>query len=300
MGRTLDKDLNMIHERENMERRSTKREVVITPRKRLFDLQLNKIVEYRSLIYMLVKRDFITYYKQTILGPLWYLVQPICSTIMLIFVFGNLANIGTDNIPQPIFYFSGVILWTYFVSNLNKASNVFFTNKTLFGKVYFPRIAVPIADVISNTITLITQFVLFFLVYFYYLINGNIELPKFHIILLIPIIIWISVLAVGLGMVISSITTKYRDLAMALNFLISLIMYATPVAYPISEVHGKMSIVLCLNPMSAPIELFRFAFFGISSIPQWAIIYSLVVSSLSLFIGMIVFSQNERTFIDVI
>ena len=276
------------------------KEIVITPKRSLFDLQLKKVIEYRSLVYMLVKRDFVTYYKQTILGPLWYLVQPICSTLMFIFVFGNLAAIGTDSIPQPLFYFSGTILWTFFTSNLIKASNIFATNKALFGKVYFPRIIIPIADTISSTFTLIIQFVLFLLIYIYFFINGDITLPGLKVLSALFVIIWISILAVGLGMIISSITTKYRDLAMALNFLISLIMYATPVAYPISEVQGTMRLILCLNPMSAPIEMFRYAFFGVASVPAWAIIYSFVLSLLFLFIGVIVFNQNERTFIDVI
>ena len=276
------------------------KEIVITPKKSLFDLQLRKVIGYRSLVYMLVKRDFVTYYKQTILGPLWYLIQPICSTIMFMFIFGNVAAIGTDSIPQPLFYFSGTILWSYFTSNLTKASNIFAKNKALFGKVYFPRIVMPIADVISNTFTLIIQLILFLLIFGYYLIRGEIVLSGIRVFVSVLVILWIPILAVGIGMIISSITTKYRDLAMALDFLISLVMYATPVAYPISEVHGIMRLVLCINPMSAPIEFFRYAFFGVTSIPLWSVIYSIVLSIIVLFIGVLVFNQNERTFIDVI
>lgn len=275
-------------------------EVIITPNKGLFDLQLNRVLRYKNLMYMLVKRDFITYYKQTILGPMWYVISPVLSTIMYIIVFGNLAGIGTDSIPQPLFYFSGTMLWTFFSNNLLKSSNTFIQNKDLFGKVYFPRIIVPISNVIGNLMKLTIQFVLFVIVFIYYIVVGVIHYSGFKILLFVPCIAWIAIVAVGLGMIISSVTTKYRDLAMALEFIISLLMYATPVVYPISEVSGKLRVVLCLNPVSAPIEVFRYAFFGESSIPVWSIVYSIIMSIVILFVGIIAFNQNEQTFIDVI
>ena len=275
-------------------------EIVITSKKRLLDLQLKKVIAYRSLLYMLVKRDFITYYKQTILGPLWYLVQPICSTIMFAFVFGNLAKIGTNSIPLALFYFSGTMLWELFTTNLTKASTVFISNKDLFGKVYFPRIIVPISNVISALFKMGIQFVLFIVIYMYYLLRGGVIFQGFRILLIFPVIIWISSMAIGTGMIVTSITTKYRDIAMALNFFVSLLMYATPVVYPLSEVNGKMKVLLCLNPMSAPLEVFRYAFFGMTTIPIWSVVYSIVFMIVMMFFGLIVFNQNERTFIDVI
>ncbi len=283
-----------------MESYTAKKEVVITPRKKTFDLQLNKIVEYRSLIYMLVKRDFVTYYKQTILGPLWYLVQPICSTIMFIIVFGNLAGVGTDSIPQPLFYYSGTMLWSLFTANFTKSANTFSNNKGLFGKVYFPRIVVPIADAISNTFMLLIQLFLFLLMYVFYLVSGKILFSGIKVLLSLVMLFWIIVLSVGIGMIITSITTKYRDIALAINFILSLIMYATPVAYPLSEAEGKIAFLLCINPLSAPIELFRYSFFGIASVPTWSIVYSIIFTLFSLFVGIIIFNRNERSFIDVI
>ncbi len=283
-----------------MSRTEMSKEVVITPHKSIFKLQIKEIFEYKSLIYMLVKRDFVTYYKQTILGPLWYLIQPICSTIMFIIVFGNIASVGTDSIPQPLFYYSGTMLWSLFTSNFTKSANTFSHNKALFGKVYFPRIVVPIADAISNSFMLLIQLVLFLLIYVFYMISGEIVFSGLKALISIMMFFWVTTLAVGIGMIITSITTKYRDIAMAINFILSLIMYATPVAYPLSETGGKIGLLLCINPLSAPIELFRYALFGVYSIPTWSIIYSIVFTVISLLIGIVIFNRTERSFIDVI
>lgn len=279
---------------------NSQEELIITPKRGVLDLQLNSVWKYKNLLYMLIKRDFITYYKQTILGPIWYLIQPIFSTIMYMIIFGNLAKIGTDSIPQPLFYFSGTMLWTFFSDNLQKSSRVFINNKDLFGKVYFPRVIVPISNTIGNMIKLGIQFVLFLIVYFYYLIRGQISFSGIQIILFIASFAWIALIAVGLGMIVSSITTKYRDIAMALDFIISLLMYATPVVYPISEVSGKLKTVICLNPVSAPVEIFRYSFFGEAAIPLWSVIYSLIFMLIIILGGLIVFNQNEQKFIDVI
>jgi len=273
---------------------------IITPRKKLFDLSFNEIWCYRGLVFMLVKRDFITYYKQTILGPLWYLVQPICSTLMYLIVFGNFAKIGTDSIPQILFYFSGTMLWTFFSGNFVSVSNVFFENKGLFGKIYFPRLVVPISITVGKILKMGIQFLLFFCLYLYYLLKGMINLPSINIILFPVVIIWIAMISVGSGMIISSITTKYRDIALVFDFFISLLMYATPVVYPVSQVPGKLRTVLCLNPLSAPIELFRLAFFDMASIPIWSVVYSILMTILLLTVGLIVFNQNEQIFVDVI
>lgn len=267
---------------------------------KLLDLRLKQVWEYRDLIYLFVKRDFITYYKQTIFGPLWYVFQPILSTIMYMFIFGQLAQIGTDEIPQTLFYFSGTMLWTFFSGCLVKTSNTFIENKTIFGKVYFPRLTVPIASSISLILKMLIQFVLFIIVYLYYLISGANVQPSLKMLWFPVIIIWIGLLATGIGMVISAITTKYRDLVMVLEFMVSLWMYATPVVYPLSEVPEKLRIIFYINPISAPIETFRICFFGAGNVPIVCIASSIVCTLVFLFLGLILFNKNERTFVDVI
>lgn len=273
---------------------------IITPKQGKLSLQLGRVWDYRDLVFLFVKRDFITYYKQTIFGPIWYLVQPLLSTMMYMLIFGSLAQIGTDSIPQILFYFSGTMLWTYFSGNLRDVSNVFQANKGMFGKVFFPRMVVPIASTLGLLIKLGVQFLLFVLLYIYYLVNGAAITVSWSIVLFPLVIIWLSLLSCGLGMIVSSITTKYRDLALVLDFLISLLMYATPVVYPLSEVPANFKVLFCLNPISAPIELFRYCFFGVCSIPVWASCYSFVVTVIVFIFGIYMFNKNERTFVDVI
>ncbi len=278
---------------------------IISSKHKLFDLKLKEVWDYRDLILLFVKRDFVIYYKQTILGPLWYLIQPIMSTIMYMFVFGTLAKIGTDGIPQPLFYFAGTMLWTCFSGNLTFASNVFADNKGIFGKVYFPRLTVPIAGSFMQMIKLAIQFVLFVAVYiFYFFGQGHIEgvhLQLYWTMLLIPVVVlWLAALSSGIGMIISAITTKYRDIAMMLGFIMSLVMYATPVVYPLSQVSGKLQWLLYLNPVSAPIEMFRVWTFGAGHVPMNVAYLSIAETVLCLFFGLILFTRNERTFVDVI
>lgn len=273
---------------------------IITAKQNRYGLQLKRVWEYRDLVGLLVRRDFVAYYKQTVLGPLWYLLQPICSTVMYMLVFGSLAQIGTDSIPQPLFYFSGTMLWVYFSGNLLDVSNVFFKNKDLFGKVFFPRLVVPIASTISLLIKLGIQFVLFTAICLFYICQGTEIGLSFRIILLPFIILWLSFLSCGIGMIVSSVTTKYRDIALVLEFFVSLWVYATPVAYPLSEVPGKLRILFYLNPVSAPIEVFRYCFFGTSSISVGAVILSVGMTIGFVLIGLNMFNKNERTFVDVI
>lgn len=273
--------------------------VIISERK-LFDLRLGKIWEYRDLIGLFVKRDFVVYYKQTILGPLWYLIQPIFSTIMYMLIFGNLAGIGTDGVPQTLFYFLGTMLWTYFSESLIKVSNVFIENKAIFGKVYFPRLVVPIASSIGLIIKLLIQFLLFVILYIYYYLKGTgIELT-WRVVAFPLIIIWIGLLSIGLGMIISSITTKYRDIAMILTFLVQLLMYATPVVYPLSAVPENIKIIFVINPVSAPVELSRKCLFATGNISLDAILLSVAMTIMCLLLGLLLFNKNEQTFVDVI
>lgn len=273
---------------------------VITSKRKIIDLRLKQVWDYRDLIWIFVRRDFVVYYKQTIMGPLWYLIQPIFSTITYMLIFGNLAKIGTDGIPQPLFYFLGTMLWTYFSESLIAASNVFINNKTIFGKVYFPRLVVPIASSIGYATKLIIQLFLYICIYAYYLISGA-DIHLIWTMLLFPVMVfWIGGMATGFGMIVSAITTRYRDLTMVLSFLVSLLMYATPVVYPLSEVPEKMRLLFYINPMTAPIEIARIWIFGAGSIPDGAVAWSLCASAFALFFGLVLFNKNEQTFVDVI
>jgi lipopolysaccharide transport system permease protein len=208
--------------------------------------------------------------------------------------------LGTDGIPRPLFYFGGTMLWTFFSESLLKISNVFITNKNIFGKIYFPRLTVPIADVLVLILKLIIQFTLFLVIYVLYIIKGVPIKVSFTVLFFPVLVFWIALLSAGLGLIISSITTKYRDLIMVLHFLISLAMYATPVVYPLSQIPERMKVVFYINPITAPMELFRMIFFQAGSIPFWNCIYSFVLTVLFCFFGLILFKQNEKKFVDFI
>ena len=264
------------------------------------ELRIKTIWHYRDLILLFVKRDFIIYYKQTILGPIWYIIQPVLSTLMYMIVFGSLANISTDSIPQPLFYFAGTMLWTYFSNTLLDVSNVFAANKNMLGKVYFPRLVIPIANMISLLIKFLIQSGIFVCIYLFYLFKGAYVGASLWILISPLIVFWIGLLGCGIGMVISSVTSRYKDLALALNYLVTLFMYATPVVYPFSQVPEKWKFVFALNPVCAPMELFRKCLFHVSALPLWSIGFSLVVTFIMFLFGLIVFNKIEKTFIDVI
>ena len=275
-------------------------DLILEPKNKLLDLKIREIIRYRDLVFMFVKRDFATAYKQTILGPLWYIIQPLVSTIMYTFVFGNLANIGTDGIPYILFYYGGTMLWTYFSSTFTSASAVFTTNSAMFGKVYFPRLTVPISTTIGHIIKLAIQFATLLFFYFYYMIKGSPIQPSWWVLAFPLLIIWIGFLGCGLGMIISALTTKYRDLNQLVTFGISLAMYATPIVYPLSEAPANLEWVFYINPMSAPVELFRIWFYGAGNVPGDMIALSLGMTVFFFFIGLVLFNRNERTFVDVI
>lgn len=279
-------------------------DLVLQPKNKLLDLKIRELIRYRDLVLLFIKRDFTTAYKQTVLGPLWYVVQPLITTVMYTFIFGNLAGIGSDGIPTLLFYYTGTSLWTYFTGCLNSASGVFTSNSGIFGKVYFPRLTVPISTTVGNMIKLGIQFAMLMIFYIYYLIIKAPIQPSWWALGLPLIVIWIGAMGTGLGMIISSLTTKYRDLNQLLSFGLSLAMYATPVAYPLSEAATRMpslAWILNINPMSAPIELCRKWFFGSNTIlPAWMILLSVGLTALFLFVGLILFNRNERTFVDVI
>jgi len=274
--------------------------LIIKPKRKLLDLQIREIIRYRDLVFLLVKRDFVTQYKQTILGPLWFIINPIISTIMYSFVFGRLAKIGTDGIPHTLFYYSGTMLWAFFSGVFTDSSNVFIMNSNIFGKVYFPRLVVPINYVFTNSMRILVQFVMLLAFLVYYHITGT-SLHSSWLMILFPLlIIWLAAIGVGAGIIISSLTTKYRDLRQLVTFALHLAMYATPVVYPLSEIPKQFGWVAYANPVCAPIELFRKWYFGTASIDTPMILTSLGITVFLVITGLILFNQNEQNFIDVI
>jgi len=273
--------------------------LVLEPKKKWLDLNIREIIRYRDLVWLFVNRDFATVYKQTILGPLWFVINPLVTTIMYTFVFGNLAKIGTDGIPFLLFYYGGTMLWSYFSSCLTNAADVFSSNAGLFGKVYFPRLVSPISKVFSNMISLGIQFATLMAFFVYYLATGAPIRPSWWAFAFPLLIAWLAALGTGIGMVVSSMTTKYRDLRHLLSFGMSLAMYATPIIYPLSQIPEKYSWAFYINPVSAPVELFRIWFYGAGTVPPLMIATSLAMTVAFLFFGLVLFGHNERTFIDV-
>ncbi|MBR7064487.1 MAG: ABC transporter permease [Treponema sp.] len=273
---------------------------VIKSEHKLLDLHLRDVYRYRDLIKMFVKRDFVVQYKQTVLGPLWYLLQPVLSSMVYIFIFGNLANIGTDGIPPLLFYFGGTMFWTYFTSCLTETSNVFVNQQHIFSKVYFPRLTVPISIALGLIVKLLIQGVLLVGFYVYFVANGSAVRPTIFALLVPFLIFWIGALGSSIGLIISSLTTKYRDLRLLVSFGLQLAMYATPVVYPLSEAPKKFFWVFYANPMSAPMELFRMFVYGEGSLPNDMLLVSLGVSAFCFLFGLILFVKNERSFVDVI
>nr|WP_294872737.1 ABC transporter permease [uncultured Pedobacter sp.] len=266
----------------------------------LFDLQLKEIVSYKHLLFQLINRDVLALYKQTILGPIWFFIQPILTTVVFTFVFGKLVGVSTDGLPQPLFYLAGIINWNYFSECLNKTSTVFKDNVQIFGKVYFPRIIVPISTSISVLSRYAIQLLVFLTCLFIYHYKGS----QFHITLIIfafPLmVIVMAALGLGLGIIISALTTKYKDLAFLVAFGLQLLMYTTTVIYPLSAASGNLKWLIQLNPMTSVIEVFRYGFLGKGDFTISSIAYSLIISALILFTGVIAFNKVERTFIDTI
>jgi lipopolysaccharide transport system permease protein len=272
----------------------------IKPHDTVFNLHLKDVWSYRDLLWLLVRRDFVSFYKQTILGPVWFFIQPIFTTIVFTFVFGNLAKISTNGAPQPLFYMAGIISWSYFADCLTKTSTVFRDNAAIFGKVYFPRLIMPLSIVFSNLIKFGVQFILFIILMVYYLIQGNRIEPNWYILLLPVIMFLMAILGLGLGLIITALTTKYRDLAFVVGFGIQLAMYATPVIYPISYLQEKYRIIIALNPMCGLIETFKYGFLGTGQFYPEAFIYSIIASLVIFIIGLVVFNNVEKSFIDTI
>lgn len=275
-------------------------DMIIEPHGNLFNLKLKDVWQYRDLLGLLVRRDFVSFYKQTILGPLWFFIQPIFTTIMFTFVFGRLAGLSTDNLPQPLFYMAGITAWNYFADCLTKTSTVFKDNANIFGKVYFPRLIMPLSIVASNLVRFGVQFIMFLFVMGYYAINGDTFHPTWAIALFPVVVILMAALGLGAGMIISAMTTKYRDLTFLITFGIQLLMYATTVIFPLSAAPEKYKWLIKLNPMTALIETFRYGFLGQGGF-TWALLgYAAGVTTLLLFFGIIIFNKVERNFVDTV
>ncbi len=271
---------------------------IIRPRNGWFDIHPDDLWKYRDLIGLFVRRDFVSIYKQTLLGPLWYVIQPLLTTVVFTIIFGNIAKLSTDGIPPFLFYFSGVVAWRYFADCLNNSSNTFVNNAHIFGKVYFPRLAVPVSIVISNLIAFGIQFVLFLIFLTYFWLKGSPVHPQ-TVILLFPVfILQMAALGLGSGIIVSAMTTRYRDLSHLAGFGVQLWMFATPIVYPTSTIPEKWRWIYSINPMAPVIEIFRYAFLGtgIVNLQNWAI--SLASTIIVLFIGIILFSRVEKNFMD--
>lgn len=275
---------------------------VIKPKTSLLSVDFHELWQYRDLYRMFVKRDIVTWYKQTILGPLWFFIQPIMTTIMFMVVFGGIAKISTDGLPQPLFYLAGICLWQYFAEGLNQTSKTFIDNANVFGKVYFPRLVVPMATVTSNLVRLAIQMGLFFLVFAYYMIFTSAPVHPNLYLLLTPILILIlAALALGFGVLFSSLTTKYRDLTFLLTFIVQLWMYATPVIYPLSTIENpKLKLLMQANPLTSIMETFKFGMLGVGEFSWTALGYSAGFAALLLALGVIVFNHIQRTFMDTV
>jgi lipopolysaccharide transport system permease protein len=278
-------------------------DLVIEPQNSLFELHLKDVWRYRDLLWLLVKRDFVSFYKQTILGPLWFFIQPLFTTIIFTFIFGNLAGLSTDGLPQPLFYMAGITAWNYFADCLTKTSTVFRDNAHIFGKVYFPRLIMPLSIVVSNLVRFGVQMLLFFVMIGYYLIQvemGSQFHPNIYVLLFPVLVLLMALLGLGLGLIITALTTKYRDLAFLITFGVQLMMYATTVIYPLSSAPNNYRWMIELNPMTGIIETFRYGFLGQGVFTVESFGYSVVFTLLSLFCGVLIFNKTEKTFVDTV
>lgn len=274
--------------------------MVIRPRRNWFDLRLNELWAYRDLVALFVWRDFVAQYKQTILGPLWYLIQPVLTTVTFTLVFGRLAGLSTDGVPDFLFYMAGAVVWSYFSACLTKTANTFTGNAAIFGKVYFPRLAVPVSILFSNLIAFAIQLALFLAFLAYYMLSGAAVAPTIWLLAMPLLLLLMAGLGLGIGIIVSSLTTRYRDLQFLVAFGAQLLMYATTVIYPLSAVPEKYRWVLVANPMTPVVETFRFAFLGQGMVELLHLAYSVAFTLVVLVVGVVLFSRVEQTFMDTV
>ncbi len=277
--------------------------LIIKPKSSLFSLNLKEVWRYRDLLEMYIRRDIVTFYKQTILGPLWFFIQPVFTTVIYMFVFGGLAGISTDGIPQPLFYLSGICLWNYFSESLVKTSDTFLVNQGIFGKVYFPRLIAPLSVIITGLLKLFIQLGLFFAVYIWFVSKGMPNTINANAWFFPLLILMLGLLGLGYGIIISSLTTKYRDLKFLIAFGIQLWMYATPVIYPLSVMEGrfeKYMWIMQANPVTSILETFKAGFLGQGTFTMQTLIYSAIHTLVVLILGIFIFNRVERSFMDVV
>ena len=275
-------------------------DLTIKPHSKWYDLRIKEIFKYKDLLFLFVKRDFVSIYKQTILGPLWFFLQPIITALTFTVIFGNLAKISTDGLPQILFYMCGITLWNYFADTLTKTADTFSSNANIFGKVYFPRMIVPLSVVVSNLIKLGIQFLLFLGIWIYYLVQSDLIHPNKMLVLIPFLIILIGFMALSFGIIISSLTTKYRDLKFLVTFGIQLMMYASPIVYPLSIVPEKYKLIIIANPVTSIIETFKYAILGVGEFSWLYLGYSTLFTIVLFLIGLVIFHRVEKSFMDTV
>jgi lipopolysaccharide transport system permease protein len=275
-------------------------DLVIRPHRSWFDLKLGELWRYRDLVMLFVRRDFVSLYKQTILGPLWYVIQPLLTTMTFTIVFGRIAKLSTEGTPPFLFYMSGTVIWTYFATCLTKTSETFVQNSQLFGKVYFPRLAVPVSILLSNLIAFAIQFAFFLAFMGYFAVKGSHIHPNWWILTTPLLILMMAGLGLGFGIIVSALTTKYRDLRFLVQFGVQLLMYATPVVYSISSIPARFQPFIRANPMTSVIEAFRYAFLGGGTPSVGLLVYSFAFMVVIVALGIIIFNRVEATFMDTV
>jgi len=275
-------------------------DLIIRPQRNWWDLHLDELWRYRDLIWLMVWRDFVAYYKQTILGPLWYIIQPVLTTVVFTVIFGNIAKLSTDGLPPFLFYMAGNTVWSYFSACLMSTSNTFTANTAIFGKVYFPRLSVPVSVVISNFISFAIRLAIFLLFLTYFMLTGADIHPNWWMLILPLLALIMALMGLGFGIIISSLTTKYRDLQQLVGFGVQLVMYATPVIYPLSTIQGKWRWLILANPMTPIVEIFRLAFLGVSAIDPIWLVYSAAFTGMIFLVGALIFNHVENTFMDTV
>lgn len=275
-------------------------DIVVTPERKWYELKLKEVFKYKDLIYLFVKRNFTSQYKQTVLGPLWFIINPLLTSFISTIIFGNIAGIDSDGVPYFLFYLCGYTLWNYFSSCVNATSSTFTSNAGIMGKVYFPRLTMPIASVIYAAVNMIIIFVMSIMTMIIYVIRGY-EIHCNITVLLIPaLMIQTAVMGLGVGIVVSSLTTKYRDLTVLVGFGLSLWMYLTPVVYPISEVSGILKTIILINPMSAVVQNYKYALLGVGTFEGFYWMISLVMTGIIFIVGVLLFNRVEGTFMDTV
>jgi lipopolysaccharide transport system permease protein len=275
-------------------------DLIIKPKSSVFNIGLKQLWSYRDLLLLFVKRDFVSVYKQTILGPIWIFIQPVLTSVTFTIIFTNVANLSTNDTPAFLFYLAGITLWTYFADCLTKTSNTFITNAGIFGKVYFPRLIIPLSVLLSNGLKLGAQLLLFIAVWLYYMFTTDKVHPNAHLLLVPVLIIIMAGLGLGFGIIVSSLTTKYRDLTFLVAFGVQLMMYASSIVFPISGVKGKFKQLLLLNPVTSVIEAFKYGFVGEGFFSWGYLLYSLIFMIVILILGIFIFNKIEKSFIDTV